>query len=172
VNKKIEKALNEQLNAELYSAYLYYSMSAYFHSINLEGMATWMKVQTAEEMTHSAMFNNYIIERGGRVKLMSIDAPPTEWKSPLSAFESIYEHEQKVTGLINGLVDLALKESDHAANAFLQWFVTEQVEEEASVDGIVQNLKLVGGKGSGLFMIDRELGQRTYTAPQNAPTIP
>ncbi len=172
MNKTIEEALNKQINAELYSSYLYYSMSAYFHSLNLEGMATWMKVQTAEEMTHAAMFNDYLLERGGKVKMTAIDAPETEWASPLAAFEAIYEHEQKVTGLINHLVDLAIKESDHATNAFLQWFVSEQVEEEASADGIVQKLKLVAGHGSGLFMIDQQLATRTYTAPPNAPSIP
>ncbi len=167
MNKKIEKALNKQINAELYSAYMYYSMSAYFHSQNLEGIASWMKVQTLEEMTHAGMFNDFINERGGRVILTEIETPPAEWESPLAAFKAAYEHEQKVTGMINDLVDLALKENDHATNAFLQWFVNEQVEEEATADGIVQKIKLVGKDGAGIFMVDQQLGQRTFTPPAN-----
>jgi len=172
VNKKIEKALNKQINAELYSSYLYYSMSAYFHTLNLEGMASWMKVQTQEEMVHANMFNDYVLERGGTINLTTIDGPKTKWDSPLAAFEDAYAHEKKVTSLINNLVDIALQESDHATNAFLQWFVSEQVEEEAAADSIVQKLKLVGKNGSGIFMIDQQLQQRSFTAPPNAPTLP
>ncbi|MFH1487577.1 MAG: ferritin [Pseudomonadota bacterium] len=165
LNKKMEKALNEQVNAELYSAYLYLSMEAYFKSLNLVGFAAWMRVQTQEELFHSMKFYDYINERGGRVLLKAIEAPQTQWKSPLGAFEAAYEHEQGVTALINGLVDLAIKEKDHATNNFLQWFVAEQVEEEDNTSGVVEQIKLIGEATGGLFMLDRELGQRTFTMP-------
>jgi len=168
---QIEKALNNQLNAELYSAYLYLSMSAYFQSMNLGGFATWMRVQAQEELVHAMKFYDFINERGGRVGLKMVEAPPTGWTSPLAAFEAAYQHEQKVTGLINDLVELALQEHDHATHIFLQWFVTEQVEEEDNANGVVQKLKLIGDASGGLFMLDRELGQRTFTPPgdQSAP---
>jgi len=165
LNEKIEKALNQQLNAELYSGYLYLSMSAYFQSISLSGFAAWMQVQAQEELAHGMKFYNHINERGGRVFLKSIEAPPTEWDSPLSIFEETLRHEQKVTGLINDLVELAVTEHDHATHIFLQWFVTEQVEEEDSANDVLQKLKLMGDAKGGLFMLDRELGQRTFTPP-------
>ena len=165
LSKQIQDAINEQINAELYSAYIYASMSAYFQSVNLPGFANWMRVQTQEEVMHAFKFYAYVNERGGRVVLQAIDAPPQEWDSPLAAFEAVYVHEQKVTGLINDLVDLAVKESDHATTNFLQWFVSEQVEEEASADEVVQKLKLVGDAPGGLFMLDREMGQRIFTPP-------
>jgi ferritin len=165
VKKKIEAALNKQLNAELYSSYLYLSMSAYFQSINLPGFANWMRVQTQEELVHAMKFYDFINERGGRVTLQKIDSPPTTWASPLNVLENTYKHEQKVTGLINDLVNLAVGEKDHATNIFLQWFVTEQVEEEASADEVVQKLKLVGKDSGGLFMLDGEMGQRVFTPP-------
>ena len=168
VNKKIEGALNQQLNAELYSSYLYLSMSAYFQSINLPGFANWMRVQAQEELVHAMKFYDFINDRGGRVALQPVEGPPTEWSSPLDAFENAYRHEQKVTGLINDLVNLAVKERDHATNIFLQWFVTEQVEEEASADEVVQKLKLMGDDGGGLFMLDREMAQRVFTPPAAA----
>lgn len=168
LTEKMEKALNGQLNAELYSAYLYLSMSAYFQSINLSGFANWMRVQFQEEMTHAVKFYDYISERGGRVTLKSIEGPPTDWKSPLDAFESTLAHEQKVTGLINALVDMAIEGRDHATNNFLQWFVAEQVEEEDNVNGVLQKIKLMGEARGGLFMLDRELGQRTFTPPVQA----
>jgi len=161
LNHKIQDGFNKQLNAELFSSYLYLSMAAYFESLNLRGMANWMRIQAEEENTHAMKFFDFINERGGKVVLAQIDAPPVEWSSPGAAFEAAYQHECKVTGLINELVDLALREKDHAANAFLQWFVTEQVEEEASVLEITEQLKLAGGQGAMLFMLDRELGQRT-----------
>jgi len=165
INEKIQASFNEQLNAELYSSYLYLSMSAYFETINLLGFANWMRCQAQEELVHAMKFYNFICERGGAVKLAAIDCPPTAWQSPLHAFEEAYRHEQKVTSLINDLVDLALKEKDHASNNFLQWFVAEQVEEEASADKVIQSLKLAGDQGGGLFMIDRELAQRVFTPP-------
>jgi len=165
LNKKIQPALNQQLIAELYSSYLYLSMSAYFQSINLPGFANWMRVQAQEELVHAMKFYNFINERGGRVMLQQIEAPPTEWSSPLDVFENAHKHEQKVTGLINDLVNLAVGERDHATNIFLQWFVTEQVDEEASADEVVQKLKLVGNDSAGLFMLDGEMGQRVFTPP-------
>jgi len=165
LNEKMEKALNEQLKWEAFSAYLYWSMSAYFDSLDLKGFASWMRVQALEEMTHAEKFFNFICERGGRVRLAAIDAPETEWDSPLAAFEAALGHEGLVTGRINKLVDLALAESDHAANIFLQWFVTEQVEEEATAGEIVKKLTLIGDATGPLFMLDSTLGQRVFTPP-------
>jgi ferritin len=156
----MQEALNRHANAEFYSSYLYLSMSAYFQSINLTGFAHWMRVQAREELAHAMKFYEHVVERGGRVSLQAVEAPTSQWDSPLAAFEDAYRHEQKVTGLINQLVDEAVQTKDHATNAFLQWFVSEQVEEEASVDAIVQRLKLVGGAPGGLFMIDHHLGER------------
>lgn len=164
LSQKMEKALNDQINAETYSAYLYLSMSAYFQSINLKGFATWMQVQAQEEMSHVMKFYEYINERGGRVILQPIEAPPEEWDSPLKTFEAVKEHEIKVTGLINNLVDLALDERDYATHVFLQWFVTEQVEEVDSANEVVQKIKLIGDASGGMFMLDQELGTRTFTA--------
>jgi len=136
-----------------------------FESINLKGFASWMRVQTQEELVHAMKFYDYLIERGGKVVLSSIESPPTEWPSPLAIFENAYQHEQKVTGLINELVDLAIAEKDHATNIILQWFVSEQVEEEASADEVVQKIKLMGDARGGIFMLDRELAQRVFTPP-------
>jgi len=165
ISKKMEAALNEQVNAELYSAYLYLSMESYFKSKNLNGFANWMRVQTQEEMTHVMKIYDFIDERGGRITLIAIEGPPSEWDSPLAVFEAVYENEQKVTGLINDLVDLAIKEKDHATNTFLQWFVNEQVEEESSADQVIQQLKMMENAPGGMFMFDRELGQRVFTPP-------
>jgi ferritin len=165
ISDKMQGAINSQINAELYSAYLYLSMSSYFASLNLDGFANWMRVQAQEEQLHAMKLYDYLLERGGRVLLGSIEAPPTEWASPLDAFEAVYSHEQKVTSLIHGLVNMAADEKDHATSIFLQWFVSEQVEEEASASGIVEKLKLMAQAPGGLFMLDRELGQRVFTAP-------
>ena len=165
ISKKMVDALNEQVNAELYSAYLYLSMESYFKSENLNGFANWMRVQTQEEVAHATKIYDFINERGGRVTLKAIEGPQTEWDSALAVFKAAYEHEQKVTGLINNLVDLAIKEKDHATNSFLQWFVNEQVEEESSADEIVQQLKMMENAPGGMFMLDRELGQRVFTPP-------
>jgi len=165
ISKKMEKALNEQVNAELFSAYLYLSMEAYFKSMNLNGFANWMRVQTQEEITHAMKIYEFINERGGRIILKTVDGPDTEWDSPLTVFKAVYEHEQKVTGLINNIVNLAIEEKDHATNTFLQWFVNEQVEEESSADDMVQQLKMMEKAPGGLFMLDRELAQRVFTPP-------
>jgi len=165
IGKKMEKALNDQINAEFYSAYIYLAMAAYFEDANLPGCANWMRIQVQEETVHAMKIYDFVIERGGRVVLQAIEQPPKDWQSPLAAFEGAYEHEQYITGRINALVDLAIAEKDHAANAFLQWFVNEQVEEETSVDTVVQNLKMAEKAPGAMFMIDRELGQRTFTPP-------
>lgn len=164
LSEKMEKALNDQTNAEMYSAYLYLSMSAYFRSLNLSGFANWMKVQTQEELFHATKFYDFINERGGRVTLKAIEAPPIDRESTLAAFEAALLHEQKVTGLINDLVELAQEERDHATNIFLQWFVTEQVEEEDSVNEVIQKIKLMGDARGGMFMLDSELSQRVFTS--------
>ncbi|HNY26839.1 MAG TPA: ferritin [Candidatus Sumerlaeota bacterium] len=156
----MQAALNSQLNAELFSSYLYLSMAANLESKNLKGMSHWFQVQAQEEMIHALKFYNFILDRGGKVNLAAIEGPQTDWAMPLLAFLTAQEHEAKVTGLINNLVDLAITEKDHASNAFLQWFVTEQVEEEASVLAVVESLKLSGDDSSGLFMIDKDLALR------------
>jgi ferritin len=165
ISKNMEDALNGQVNAEMYSAYLYLSMESYFKSLNLNGFANWMRAQTQEEMMHAMKIYDFINERGGRIILKAIDGPPTKWDSPSAVFEATYTHEQKVTGLINDLVDLAIEEKDHATNTFLQWFVNEQVEEESSADEIIQQLKMMENAPGGMFMLDRELGQRVFTPP-------
>lgn len=167
IHEEMEKAINEQINAELYSAYLYLSMSAYFESISLKGFAHWMRIQTMEEQTHAKRFYDYLIDRGGRVVLSEIKAPPVQWDSPLSVFEHVLEHEQYVTSLINNLVDLSIKLKDHATNSFLKWFVDEQVEEESSADEIIQSLRLNENNPGGLFLIDKDLAQRTFIPPQD-----
>ncbi len=165
IGKRIEKAFGEQLNAEFYSAYLYLSMAAYFDSENLPGFANWMKTQAQEEVTHAMKFYGHINERGGTVTLKTIAGPKTNWKSPLEAFQDTCKHEQKVTGLINKLATLAEAEKDRAARIFLEWFVSEQVEEEASVDHVVKTLESVKGAPVALLMLDRELAKRTFTPP-------
>ena len=170
ISKNMEEALNEQVNAELYSSYLYLSMESFFKSQNLNGFANWMRIQTQEEVMHAMKMYDFINERGGRVLLKAIEGPQTEWDSTLAVFKAVSEHEQKVTGLINNLVDLAITEKDHATNSFLQWFVNEQVEEEASADEIVQQLKMMENAPGGIFMFDRELGQRVFTPPATEGT--
>ncbi|MDO5675610.1 MAG: ferritin [bacterium] len=165
MKEKMLVAFNKQINAEMYSAYLYLAMEAYFQSINLTGFANWMRAQTQEEMMHAMKIYDFVFERGGQVTLEAIDKPPFTWDSPLAAFKEVLKHEQHVTALINDLVDLAIKEKDHASNIFLQWFVTEQVEEEASADAVIQRLKLTKDNASGLFMIDAQLAQRIFTMP-------
>jgi ferritin len=161
LSKKMEKALNEQINAELYSAYIYLSMAAWFESQNLSGFATWMKVQNREETGHAMKLFGFVAERRGRVTLMAVEEPAKEWKSPLAVFEATLEHEKHITGRIGDLVNQAIAEKDHATNAFLQWFVNEQVEEEAAADSIVQKLKMAEKSAGALLMLDHELGKRT-----------
>lgn len=168
ISEKMQNAMNDQVTAEFYSAHLYLSMSAYLESIDVPGFANWMRIQYQEEVTHAEKLLAYVIERDGRAIIKSFDSLPTEWNSALAAFEDAYAHEQKVTGLINNLMDIAISEKDHASQVFLQWFVNEQVEEEASVKAIIQQLKLLGDSKSGLFQVDRELGQRVFVPPTPA----
>jgi len=165
LSKTIEKALNEQINAELYSGYLYLSMASWIEGEGLDGFGNWFKVQAQEEVSHAMRLYDYVYERGGRVRMAAIEAPKTDWKSPTDAFEETLKHERKVTGLINGLVKLAREESDYATDNMLQWFVAEQVEEEDTADKLLQRIKLVGNKGQGLYMMDRELASRVFTPP-------
>ena len=160
LSKTTQEAMNEQIKNELYSAYIYLSMSAYCEANNLPGFAHWMRVQAQEEMGHAMKFYHFINERGGHVVLQAIDQPPIEFESPLNVFERTIEHEQKVTALIHQLYALAVQEQDYASQVFLQWFVTEQVEEEANATQIVEMLKLIGDKRHALLMLDRELGSR------------
>jgi len=164
VTEKMQSALNDQLNKELFSSYLYLSMAAYFEAESYSGMARWMYLQAEEEHQHALKFYDYLIKVGGRVKFTAIEEPQFEWESPAAAFQAAFEHEQFISKSINELVDLAMNEKDHATATFLHWFVDEQVEEEATVSEIVDNFKMIGDSKSALFMLDRELGQRV-----NAP---
>ncbi|HBI80775.1 MAG TPA: ferritin [Bacteroidales bacterium] len=163
MNKRLEQAINEQINAEIWSAYLYLSMSAHFGTQGLGGFASWFKVQWQEELSHAIKFFDYLIERGCKPELKPIKEVPTKWDSPLNAFEETLKHEKEVTRLINNLMEIAIEEKDHAAKGMLQWFVDEQVEEEANAQEIIDTLKLINGNGNGLFMLNRELKQRTFT---------
>jgi len=167
LSKRIEKELNDQINAEYWSAYFYLSMAAYFENRNLPGFANWMKVQYQEEISHVMKFFDYINERGGRVLLKPIDAVKTDWKDEIEIFEDTFKHEQKVTGLINNLVNISFEEKDHATHNMLQWYVSEQVEEESNADEILQQLKMLKGSNHGLLMLDRELMQRTFVDETN-----
>jgi len=160
ISQKIQDALNTQLNAEFYSSYFYLSMSAYFESNDLQGFSRWFRVQANEEYSHAMKIFNYIYQIGGVVKLMKIDGPKTDWDSFLEVFEDTFEHEQKVTKSINTLLDLSMTEKDYATVNFLQWFVSEQVEEEATSQQNVKKMKMIGDSKSGLFMLDKELGGR------------
>ena len=162
LKEKVQKALNEQINAEIYSSYLYLAMSAHSYASDLSGMGQWFKIQAQEELVHVAKFFNYITERGGKVVLTEVAAPNQQWDTPLAVFEEALSHEEHVSALINDLVETAVSERDRMTENFLQWFVAEQVEEEASFSEIVGQLRLVGGSGSGLFMIDRELSNRVF----------
>ncbi len=165
LNNKVQDALNEQINAEFWSAYLYLSMAQHFEAEGMPGVANWFKIQFQEEQAHATIFMNYINQRGGRVTLKAIDAVPTSWESPLEAFKATLEHEKKVTALINDLYALAESERDYATRDRLNWFVSEQVEEEDNCRTLIDKFSLIGNDGMGLYMLDQELGSRTYTAP-------
>jgi len=165
ITKKMEEALNGQVNAEFYSSYLYLSMAGYFESIGLKGFANWMHVQFQEEQFHTMKLHGYIFERGGKVTLNAIEAPPSDWDSPVAVFEATLKHEQKVTGLINDLVYLTRQEKDNASEIFLQWYVNEQVEEEDNVNTVLGQLKLVKDSPQGMFIMDKEMAQRIFTPP-------
>ena len=160
LSKSMQDAINEQIKNELYSAYLYLSMSAYCETNSLPGFARWMRAQSQEEVEHAMKFFAFVNERGGRVVLQAIDQPPLEFESPRAVFEQTLEHERKVTGLIHSLYELALEEKDYAAQILLHWFIDEQVEEESSAAQILDTLEMIGDKGQALVMLDRELGKR------------
>ncbi len=160
LGKKIQDAMNEQIKNEFYSAYQYLSMAAYCESVNLPGFAHWMRAQSREETEHALKFFDFILDRGGRVVLQAMEQPVVEFGSPLEVFERALEHERKVTAMINDLYGLAVRENDYASQTFLQWFVTEQVEEEKNAGDVVETLKMIGDKSEALFLLDRELGQR------------
>jgi len=166
ISKKMTGSINEQINKELYSAYLYLQMASHASFIGLSGVANWFMVQMKEELTHAKKFYNYVIQQGGKVVLKEIDAPPSTFSSAAELIKKTLEHELEVTKRINNLVTLAKKENDHATDALLQWFVTEQVEEEASPTEILQKLNLIGKDGNGLLMIDSQLATRVFTPPQ------
>jgi len=168
LSKTMLNALNKQINKEIYSAYLYMSMSAYSQFIGFKGFANWFMVQYNEEMEHAMKIYTYVNDQGEKVKLMAIDEPPVEFESPMDMFEKTLDHEKFITKSINELVDLATEEKDHATKIFLQWFVTEQIEEEGNDNDIINQLKLIGENGNGLLMLDRELGGRVFT-PETTP---
>jgi ferritin len=165
LSEKMIDALNEQINKEMYSAYLYLAISSYAEFKGLRGFSNWYRVQYQEEMEHAMRIYDYVQEQGAQVKLKAIEQPSSDFGTPLQILEKTLEHEQYVTQLINNLVDLAIQEKDHASQIFLQWFVTEQIEEESNVNEILDKLKLAGEEGRGLFMIDKDLAARVYTPP-------
>jgi ferritin len=160
ISKTMEDALNRQVNREYYSAYLYLAMSAYFETVNLKGFAKWMRIQSKEERAHAEKIYDYIIARSGKVELGAIEAPKAKWTSAGKVFEESYAHEQKVTAMIHALVDLAMKEKDYATIEMLQWFIKEQVEEEANAFDILSQIKIVGDIPGHLFYLDHHLGKR------------
>jgi ferritin len=168
IKKEILDAMNKQINAESYSAYMYLSMAAYFESKGLSGFANWMKVQYQEETAHALKFFNYLVGRGGKIVLKSVDQVPVEFNDIVDVFEKTLAHEIHVTEMINNLMNVAAAANDHASQSFLKWFVDEQVEEEANVEKILLTLKLINGQGDGIFMMDREMGQRIFVDPNAA----
>ncbi|MBO5249539.1 MAG: ferritin [Muribaculaceae bacterium] len=170
LKKSVEDAINAQVNAELWSAYLYLSMSMNFAAQGRNGIANWFKVQFQEEQAHAEIFMNYLNSRGARVVLQPIDAVEIEWATPLDAFKATLAHEQKVTALINDIYALAESEKDYATREMLNWFISEQVEEEESAQELIDKFTLIGDNGTGLYMLDQELAARTYTAPSPLAT--
>ena len=160
ISKSMQEAVNEQINKELYSSYLYLSMAAYFENKNLPGFARWLHVQADEERGHGMRLYQHLVDRGGRVMLQAIAAPATEWKSYLEVFKEVQAHEASVTASINGLYELALKEKDYPMQVLLQWFINEQVEEEKNAAEIVQQLELIDAHGTAVLMLDHQLGKR------------
>lgn len=165
ISEKMTQAINEQINAELYSAYLYMAMASYAYETGMAGAANWLSIQVKEELSHAEKFYGYVNSQGQRVILKAIDAPPADFESMTAVFAEVLTHERKVTALINDLVNVAQGEKDHATEIFLQWFVSEQVEEEESAMDVLAKLKLAGASGGGLYMIDKELSARVFTPP-------
>lgn len=165
LTQRMQDELNKQINAEIYSSYLYLAMSVHFENKGLKGFANWMRIQAQEELTHAMKFYDFVLERGGKVTLTGVGAPENTWDTPLSVFEKSLAHEQHVTSLINHLMDVAIEEKDHATNSLLKWFIDEQVEEEATASEIVDKLKMMGSDGGALFMMNQELAQRVFVPP-------
>ena len=171
ISLKMQSAIDEQINAEIWSAYLYLSMSAYFERQNLRGFANWMKIQWQEEVTHAIKFFDYLHARGGKVSLKPIAAVQIDWKNAVEVFSETLAHEQQVTALINNLANIAVEEKDHASNSMLQWFIAEQVEEEANAEQILVQLKMIGDNGYGMLMLDRELATRVFVDSTKAAVL-
>ena len=165
INAELENIINEQINKELYSEYLYLAMKLYFEELNLQGFVNWFDVQVQEEHAHAVGFMNYLSERGGSVKLMAIDKPEVNGKTPLEVFKQVLEHEEYVTSLINGVADVAEKVKDRAALSFIDWYIKEQVEEESNVSGVIKTLELIGDDKKALLMFDKDLAARVFNAP-------
>ena len=165
LNKRVEEAINAQINAELWSAYLYLSMAAWCHANGNPGMGKWFEVQFQEEQDHAKIFFNYVISRAGKVDLKPIEAVPTSWENILDVFESTLAHEQKVTSLINDIFALTLSENDYATQSMLKWFIDEQVEEEENAQTLIDQLRMIGDNGYGLYALDKELAARVYSTP-------
>lgn len=168
ISVKMQKAINDQINFEFYSAYLYLSMSAYFNAKSLTGFGNWMRVQAQEEGIHAIKLYDFLIERDGKVVLQTVKQPPCDWKGPLDVFQQSYTHEQKVTSNFNDITDLAMKERDHTTTTYVQWFINEQIEEEANAKKILDQLKLIKSDVNALLLLDRELGTRVFTLPAGA----
>ncbi|NPV63139.1 MAG: ferritin [Methanotrichaceae archaeon] len=172
LSEKMTEALNEQANRELYSSYLYLSMSAYFESINMKGLASWMRVQAGEELVHTMKMYDYVISSGGRARMLAVEEPRFAWGSPLEAFQQVWDHERAVTGLIKALAGVAEAEKDQATRSFLQWYIDEQVEEEESSDMVLNKVKAAGQNEAALQAVDRELGQRKFKFPRGFNMFP
>ncbi len=160
ISQSMQEALNAQIQAEIYSSHLYLSMASFCESINLRGFARWMRAQAQEELGHAMKFFDHLIERGGRAQVRAIDAPPQEWRSPREVFDQALAHEKHVTGLINQLYERAMEEKDYASQSMLQWFISEQVEEEATATEYVEKLRMIGESSNAIFFLDKELGKR------------
>jgi ferritin len=169
ISERMVKALNGQINKEMYSAHLYMAMSAYSSNIGLSGFANWFMVQYQEEMLHAMKFYNYIVDQGAKVELQAIEKPAKEFGTTFDMLNATLGHEKFITRSINDLVDLAIEEKDHATNIFLQWYITEQIEEEGNDNAIIDKLKLAGKEGNGIFMIDKDLAARVFNPPANVP---
>jgi len=164
LSQKMQDVINEQIKNELHSAYIYLSMSAYFEDANLPGGAHWMRMQYEEEMVHTMKLFDYMIDRGGRIVLLPIDQPPSDFASPLAIFEQALKHEQFITGTIHKLYALAVEEGDYPTQSMLQWFIDEQVEEEKNAGDIVAQLKMIGDSGTATYLIDQQLAARMPAA--------
>lgn len=170
INENVGKVLNDQVNKELYSSYLYLSMSAYFSNIGLLGFANWTRVQAQEELAHATLIYDFLISRGEKISLMAINTPPSDWSSPLNVMEEILKHEEFVTGLINNIISVAEKEKDRATMSYMNWFVDEQVEEESNAQDIIAKLKLIGDDKSALYLLDKDLSTRVFVQPVIKPS--